>query len=107
MKAGQKVRMRKVGEAKDAAFPTPMQSEYVPGADNGPVSLPLDYEIVGDLCTDIEVGKRIVVLRTHRNGVVVPGSLVSSAVTDIQPSAKKDGKMLVTTKNSMYIVECL
>lgn len=104
MQAGTKVRLTKVGAVRDAKYPTPMKSEYVPGADNGAKSLPLDYESVGTLRADVKVGNRIVLDRTHRNGIAAVGELISSAVTGMQKAANGKG-MLVFTENSMYRLE--
>lgn len=103
MKAGTKVSIKKVGAVASPKYPTPMASEYVPGGGgvNDGKSLPLDYESLGVLVGDIEVGRRIYMDRTHRNGVAVPGALTSSPVQSIQPS---DNGMLVFTENSLYLV---
>ncbi len=104
MKAGTKVRLTKVGAAQDAKYPTPQKDAYIPGGLNDGVSLPLDYESEGLLVGDVEVGRRIYMDRTHRNGVFAIGELISSPVVSIRPSANGKG-LLVITGNSMYRLE--
>lgn len=71
---------------------------FTPGAFNPTASLPIDYEIVGYLIDDIEVGKAVRMLRLARNGEMVPGYYQSTTVVELQG----DGYV---TKNSVYSVK--
>ena len=76
-----KILIQKIGAMPDALFPTPKSEDYIPGQDNGDVSLPIEYTIEGDLIENIEVGYPVSVWRSKRNGVEAPGYFKSSKVT--------------------------
>jgi len=100
MKKDTEVRIVKLNAVENPVSPTPDMKDYIPGQDNGPVSIPVAYEITGTLNDDIEVGKGISALRTTRNGVRALGLFTTSPVTKIEGD-------LVSTNNSVYRVTTL
>ncbi|MGA1048984.1 MAG: hypothetical protein ACO3UU_13335, partial [Minisyncoccia bacterium] len=58
-------------------------------------SLPIEYNLEGELINDIEVGKSVVVSRTKRNGVDAYGIFKTSRVTEV-------GNNYFKTMNSVY-----
>jgi hypothetical protein len=63
-------------------------------------SLPIEYNLEGELINDIEVGKSVVVSRTKRNGVDAYGTFKTSRVTDV-------GENYFKTQNSVYMYKFL
>ena len=63
-------------------------------------SLPIEYNLEGELINDIEVGKSVVVSRTKRNGVDAYGIFKTSRVTDV-------GENYFKTQNSVYMYKFL
>lgn len=98
------VKVTKITESAAPDFKSAKWENFVPGKDNGNVSLPLDYEIKGRLVYPVRVGDTIFVKRTERNGVKSDGAFVSSVVKGIKEGKKHT---LVTTRNSVYILENL
>ena len=65
-------------------------------------SPPVDYWIIGDLASSIEVGKPILIDRHIRNGVEIRGIMHTSIVRKID----NDGDIkYITTDNSVYKLE--
>ena len=58
-------------------------------------SLPLDYEIEGDLIGTIAVGLPVLVARDTRNGVKMSGQFMTSVVTEVTENQFR-------TQNSVY-----
>lgn len=105
---GKKVRFTKLREAQGAKYPTATgEGDYEPGRDNGPLTPPNGYEVLGTLGTDVQVGASILIERTHRNGVEVSGVLVTSQVTGLEQLPSTLGKYRITTVNSVYLLEIL
>lgn len=98
------VKVTKINESASPDFKSAKWEKFVPGKDNGDVSLPLDYEIKGHLVYPVRVGDTIFVKRIERNGVKSDGVFVSSVVKEIKEGKKHT---LVSTRNSIYIVESL
>jgi hypothetical protein len=98
------VRIRKLAASANPAAPTPDMKDYRLGEENPGLSLPVDYEIEGELRHDIAVGQPISALRYKRNGVEVTGIFASSAVVSITQSATSN---IVATANSIYLVDTL
>jgi hypothetical protein len=92
------IRIKKLAAISNPASPTPDKESFKPGQDNGPVSLPVDYEIEGNLKYPIEQGRQVLVDRTKRNGVVMPGFFATSPVTSMSDTH-------FTTLNSQYEYE--
>lgn len=101
-----KIRLVKVCASENPVCPTPNADDFIPGIDNGNlVSLPEGYTVEGTLEHAIEVGKSIVIARTHRNGIAVAGLTETSPVVVI--SQLEDNKLQVETTNSLYTLEYL
>lgn len=100
MKAKDYVRLTKLKEANNPIAPTPNKKDYVPGTDNGFVSLPIDYTVEGYLLADVKVGDIIQVDRRKRNGVEMLGFMSTSSITKIN-------KDTIETRNSIYKIEKL
>jgi len=105
MKKKPYVKISKIGIAPNAAYPTPAAEEYIPGEDNGAVSLPINYTIEGYLVNPIKETQHITVQREKRNGIPVAGFFSTSEVEKI---TKIDETTYVAkTLNSVYNVEYL
>jgi len=94
--------IRKVKHIGDD-IPAAEMEDFVLGAVNDGVSLPVDYTIRG-IITCLEIGRPMVVARTHRNDVEVDGITQTSIVKDIRHTKKK---LVVETQNSEYHIELL
>lgn len=92
--------IKKVGINAKFIAPTPSMADYKPGQDNPDISLPIEYEVEGELLADIEVGKGIRMARKRRNDVSCPSLFATSPITSW------DGK-IATTLNSVYHVEMI
>lgn len=97
------VKISKVGTAPNAAYPTPAMEDYVPGEDNGAVSLPVSYTVEGYLVSPIKETQHITVQREKRNGIPVAGFFSTSEVEKITKT--NDTNYVVETLNSVYTVE--
>lgn len=71
-------------------------TDHVPGGlnDDGK-SLPIDYEIEGELFRPIRVGESVRVFRDKRNGQPATGVFITSPVVEV-------GTYFFRTKNSFY-----
>lgn len=58
-------------------------------------SLPIAYNIEGSIISGFEVGKRLLVARTKRNGVEMDGLFTTSGIKEI-------GEDYFKTENSIY-----
>jgi len=96
-----KVRVIKVSECEVPKFKSGDWKTFKVGLDNPEVSLPIDYEIEGDLIGKIEVGGNIIVSRHKRNGVECFGMFCSSPITKID---NEKVSQIVETQNSVYLV---
>jgi hypothetical protein len=100
---GTLVSLKKIGVVADAPFPTPDKEDYVPGIDNGDVTIPVEYEITGTLATSgLKVGQRLLINRRSRNGIAADGSLWTSPVKEIRLA---DNGVFFDTMNSVYYME--
>ena len=99
-----KIKLTKLSASANPLYPTPESGDYIPGKDNGEVSLPVDYEMIGTIEKIPEVGEYLFGYRTHRNGVECPGVFRTSAI-----EAKRGwtGIYHIETKNSVYRLEIL
>ena len=92
------VKLKKVREAPRPEHASVDWDEHVSGLETAPgFSLPIGYELQGQLSAPIVIGECIVVLRTHRNGEEVLGWFRSTVIREIQGAE-------VTTTNSVYHV---
>jgi hypothetical protein len=94
--AGTAVRIVKLAVCDDAQQQTCSWDEWKAGELNDG-SPPVDYELRGQLIEPLEIGKPIIVARTHRNGVQVLGTFVSSPVRECKSGA-------AITMNSIYFI---
>ena len=60
-------------------------------------SPPVDYELRGLLIKPLEIGKPILVARTHRNNIKVLGAFLSTPVREFKNGA-------AITQNSIYFI---
>jgi hypothetical protein len=91
-----RIRIKKIAENPGGAEARSMK-DHVPGGPNDDgKSLPVEYEIEGELLWPIRPGESVFVLRDKRNGETVPGAFVSSPVTEVSSNGFR-------TKNSVYI----
>ncbi len=82
-------------------LPALKMEEHIDGQYQGDLhSIPIEYNVEGNLMYDIEVGKNVIIDRTNRNGVEVRGLLTTSRVTEV-------GDNYFKTKNSVYSYKLL
>lgn len=60
------------------------------------LSLPVEYEIEGELSAPIEVGKSVLVFRDRRNGKPADGIFQTTKVLEVSPEGFR-------TRNSVYV----
>ena len=90
------VKIKKISEAPGAPYQAAPWLDYVPGgANHFGKSLPVDYELEGELGSPLIVGAPLVVRRTRRNGVPVRGEFRSSPIVVVESNQ-------VRTENSVY-----
>lgn len=94
------VRIKKLAAVDNPNYPTPRIDEYIPGENNGIISLPVEYEIKGEILNPPTIGFSLNILRNERNGVVCDGLMCTSKITKIE-----EGKFY--TQNSIYEIEYL
>lgn len=95
-----KIKLTKINKVDNPRYPTPEATNYIPGIDNGKVSLPIDYWVEGNAMFEPEVGECMIVDRTSRNGEPIRGVMHTSVITKIT----EDG---FETLNSVYKLERL
>ena len=95
------VLIRKLAAAEQPVSPTPASDDYSPGQINPFMSLPIAYEIEGELLRDVVIGEAMTAFRRKRNGVETPGVFQTSVIVSIEPS---DDRTIVKTENSVYEV---
>jgi len=77
-------------------LPARNMDEHIMGKPNDNYSsIPIEYNLEGNLMYDIEVDKSVIVERTKRNGVEVRGVFTTSRVTEV-------GDKYFKTQNSVY-----
>ncbi len=77
-------------------LPARSMEEHIDGQYQGDShSIPVEYNLEGELIYDIEVGKQVIVGRTKRNGVEAYGIFSTSRVTEV-------GNNYFKTLNSVY-----
>lgn len=99
-----RVKVKKLKESDAAKYKAATWEDYQLGVDNGDISLPVDYEVTGQLVYDLDKKPcpYIFVKRDSRNGVEVDGIFISSQIVNIK---KGDKFWMVETANSFYRVE--
>lgn len=91
-----KIYIEKLAEVP-GGLPARSMDEHIMGKPNydNYSSIPIEYNLEGELSYDIEVGKPVVVGRTKRNGVEAYGVFSTSRVTEV-------GNNYFKTQNSVY-----
>ena len=91
-----KIYIEKLAEVS-GGLPARSMEEHIMGKPNydNYSSIPIEYNLEGELSYDIEVGKPVVVGRTKRNGIEAYGVFSTSRVTEV-------GNNYFKTKNSVY-----
>ena len=97
---GSPIRVIKLSACEAPLFPPCSWDDWRIYEENTTVSFPVDYEVEGALMDEMEVGKPIVVLRTHRNGVRADGFFYTSPVREFKNGA-------AITMNSIYFIKIL
>lgn len=104
IKTSNRIRLIKLGAVENPVAPTPDVEEYMYGDRNHGLSVPVDYTIEGYLFQDVEVDKPLLIRRTMRNGVYMPGFLTTSYIKSILPT---ENGLVLKTENSVYRLEWL
>ena len=77
-------------------LPARNMDEHIMGKSNDHhTSIPIEYNLEGNLINDIKVGESVIVERSKRNGVSVYGVFTTSRVTEV-------GDKYFKTQNSVY-----
>ena len=80
----------------EGGLPARSMEEHNMGKPNGNnTSIPIEYNLEGNLIYDIKVGEGVIVERTKRNGVDAYGIFTTSRVTEV-------GDKYFKTQNSVY-----
>ncbi|XHR27227.1 MAG: hypothetical protein ACFUZC_14900 [Chthoniobacteraceae bacterium] len=96
-----KVRVTKLAAAPNAIVETAEWREYKLGEANAK-SLPVDYELTGELLAPPRIGEGLMVFRETRNGVRAEGLFTTSPIVE----GEKCGEALrLVTGNSVYLLE--
>ena len=93
---GTRIHVVKLAVAEDAQYQTCSWNEWKAGELNDG-SPPVDYEVRGVLMERLELGRPILVARTHRNHVESLGVFISTPVREF-----KNGTAI--TMNSIYLI---
>ena len=93
---GTAVRIVKLAVADDPQYQTCSWKNWKVG-DLNDGSPPVDYELRGLLIEPLEIGKPIILIRTHRNNVQALGSFISTPVRGFKNGA-------AITMNSIYFI---
>ena len=82
-------------------LPARSMDEHIMGKSNDHhTSIPIEYNLEGNLINDIKVGESVIVERSKRNGVSVYGVFTTSRVTEV-------GDNYFKTQNSVYSYKLL
>jgi hypothetical protein len=87
--------IEKLAQVK-GGLPARNMDEHIMGKPNDyHTSIPIEYNLEGNLIYDIKVGESVIVERSKRNGVSVYGMFSTSRVTEV-------GDKYFKTQNSVY-----
>jgi hypothetical protein len=90
-----KIFIEKISEIA-GGLPARSMKDHVAGQYQGDnYSIPVEYNLEGNLMSDIEIGENVFVERFMRNGVEAHGMFATSRVTEV-------GKNYFKTQNSVY-----
>jgi hypothetical protein len=98
------IKLKKISEAALPKYRAANWDNFIAGADNGDVSLPIAYELTGTIIGGLEIGKSLSINRDTRNGVVCQGIFYSTTIKDI---TEKEFYKIIETENSVYLLEDL
>jgi hypothetical protein len=90
-----RIRIEKIAEVQGGLPANPKDAHIDGQIQNENFSLPVEYWAEGELLDGIRVGCQVRIARDIRNGVVCPGLLETSSVTEVTETQFK-------TKNSVY-----
>lgn len=96
-----KVKVVKIGESAIPQVKSGDWGNYSLGQVNPNVSIPIEYELEGELVGGINVGDALVVARTSRNGIPAYGVFCTSTIKAV---AKSEKSITVETNNSFYLI---
>lgn len=99
MKRDAHVQVQKLKEAPNANVAAGNPETYNYGGDD-PLSVPVEYTVKGHLVHDLQVGGPAMINRYERNGIKLPGMMVTSVIRSIEGNR-------FTTDNSVYQVTLL
>lgn len=98
-----RIKITKLDVANDPLYPTMTMENYVQGMDNGDISIPINYWVIGTLINPIVEGEGIAMFREIRNGEQVTGLFTTSVVKTI--TGLSDDRQWIETQNSKYLIE--
>ena len=98
------IKLKKISEAAAPKYRAANWEEYKCGEDNKDVSLPIEYELTGNIVSDVNVGQYLVIDRKTRNGVECSGYFRSTTIKNI---TEQDNLKVIETENSVYLLEDL
>lgn len=92
-----RIKIKKIAAAPGGAEAREAASHVAGLGDHGDgMSLPVEYEIEGELAAPIEVGKSVLVFRDRRNGKKADGIFQTTKVLEVTPEGFR-------TRNSVYV----
>jgi len=97
-----KVKITKIREAESPKYRSAQWDEWKLGQGNPDTSLPVEYELEGEIIQEGVIGKSLIVARTKRNGVSALGMFATSTIQDI---TVYKNITVIETMNSVYWVE--
>jgi hypothetical protein len=92
------VKIIKLKAAQNPQTPSGRWDTYQIGSRNNRESLPVDYEMIGDLLFEIEVGYPVIMRCVERNGTPCDSVFTSTPVLEITEGGFR-------TANSIYLME--
>ena len=96
------VKVTKIDASANATFRSAKMEEWIAGAMNDGLGLPMEYVVKGIIIKSPVVGERFEFYRTERMGVEALGVFTTSVVKQIDDT---EDHILVHTENSTYKVE--
>lgn len=97
-----KVIFKKISESENPNFRAADWELFKAGKENPGVSLPIDYELKGQLI-NFALGFPMEIKRSERNGIKIEGNFTSSEVVKIERGIQTNKDVwYVETKNSLY-----
>jgi hypothetical protein len=100
--SGTYIKVIKLGRTENPICRTPSVEEYTEGVAQPGISVPVDYEVTGDLIFPIQEGDRLSIARDTRNGKPCTGTLQTSAIQKVEEL--NEITLMIETHNSVYHV---